>query len=47
LRLSAILFVLVVAGFLLLLGYPPLGFALIVAAIILLAVIYVRSRPRP
>ena len=45
-RVLVILFVLVVAGFLLLLGYPPLGYALLAAAIILLAVMYVRSRPR-
>jgi hypothetical protein len=45
LRNLAILVVLVVAGFLLLLGYPPLGFALIAAAIVLLIVMYVRSRP--
>jgi hypothetical protein len=42
-----ILFVLVVAGFLLLLGYPPLGYALIAAAIILLVIAYVRSRSTP
>ncbi len=41
-----ILCALVVAGFLLLLGYPPLGFALIGAAIVMLVVMYVRSRPR-
>jgi hypothetical protein len=46
LRILVILFVLVVAGLLLLVGYPPLGYALIAAAIILLAVLYVRSRSR-